>query len=152
MRRGYNLDSAQQLEFGKHIKSLRLNSHKTQSEVAEDVGVSVGYISTLESGTRNPPTVHVLEKLAKSFKVSEKDLKAAAGYFNEDKIGNLDKDRIDWGFQLACKDPIFEFGKSNIYKPMSLETKVFIIELYEKATGRKILTTDEVNKSRGLDE
>src|SRR5690606_29578842 len=114
------LDSAQQIEFGKFLRALREKAQKTQSEVAEAVGISIGYVSTLESGTRNPPTPKVLAKLAHVYNIEEDKIKSAAGYFNEDKLGKLERERIDWAFEAACRDPKFSFGEGNLYKPMSL--------------------------------
>ena len=40
------------ITIGKKLKDARLNHKMTQSELAEELGVSVGYISQVESGDK----------------------------------------------------------------------------------------------------
>ena len=43
-----------QLQFGRHIRQLRMANGLTQEEVAQRVGVHVTYLSGIERGLRNP--------------------------------------------------------------------------------------------------
>lgn len=40
------------ISVGKKIKDARLNQNLTQSELADELGVSIGYISQVESGDK----------------------------------------------------------------------------------------------------
>ena len=42
------------VQFGHHLKAVRLESGLTQADVANRLGVSKGYISRLESGKARP--------------------------------------------------------------------------------------------------
>jgi len=57
----------------KRIKKYRNDKGLTQEDLAEKVGVSRVYIGYVEQG-RNTPSLEVLEKIAKSFKVDVGDL------------------------------------------------------------------------------
>ena len=43
-----------QLQFGRHIRQLRMANGLTQEQVAQRVGVHVTYLSGIERGLRNP--------------------------------------------------------------------------------------------------
>ena len=54
--------------LGLKIKEIRKQRHITQQELADVVGLDIGYISKLEVG-RNFPKIGTLEKIAKALDV-----------------------------------------------------------------------------------
>lgn len=59
--------------LGKNIRQERKRLNLTQEDLAERVGISRAYMGYIEQG-RNAPSLEVLQKIAKSLKVSLKDL------------------------------------------------------------------------------
>lgn len=57
------------VEFGKHLRKLRLEKGWTQEELADKAGMHFTYIGQIERGIRNPSLVN-LEKLAKALGIS----------------------------------------------------------------------------------
>lgn len=57
----------------KRIRKFRHEAEMTQEDLAEKVGVSRVYIGYVEQG-RNTPSLDILEKIAKSLKVSIRDI------------------------------------------------------------------------------
>ena len=56
-------------EPGAVLKRLREGRGLTQLELAKTAGVAQGYISALEAGQKNNPSVAVMRKLAKALNV-----------------------------------------------------------------------------------
>jgi XRE family transcriptional regulator of biofilm formation len=46
------------------IREYRLQKGMTLKELADKVGISVGYLCHLEKGTRENPSINVIEKIA----------------------------------------------------------------------------------------
>lgn len=59
--------------LGEKVKFYREQRKLYQVELADIVGVSTGYIGSIEQGIRSP-SLKLLKKLAKALKVSPKDL------------------------------------------------------------------------------
>lgn len=59
--------------LGEKIKYFRKQRNLFQVELADLVGVSTGYIGSIEQGVRSP-SLRILSKIAKALKVSPKDL------------------------------------------------------------------------------
>ena len=59
--------------FAEKIKFYRNNRRLYQVELADIVGVSTGYIGSLEQGIRSP-SLGLLKKIAKALKISPKEL------------------------------------------------------------------------------
>lgn len=47
--------------FGSSLRDIRRGTHKTQVQLAKELGVSVSYVSLLERGERNPPLSRLLQ-------------------------------------------------------------------------------------------
>lgn len=45
---------------------------------------------------------------------------------------------IDEAYQVVLHDPAYKFG-ANVHGPMTQEIKRFIVQMYEKAMGKKLL-------------
>jgi transcriptional regulator with XRE-family HTH domain len=55
-------------DFGKRLRSIRLERKFTQEEFAELVGISVDFLSLIERGI-NSPSFEVLEQISKALKL-----------------------------------------------------------------------------------
>ena len=63
-----------------------------------------------------------------------------AGYLDEPEVKMSDQERIEWAFKCVTTDPQYQFGTSLAASAeLTLEAKRFIIEVYEKATGKKLM-------------
>jgi len=60
-------------DFGKRIKSIRLERKLTQEQFAELVDISVDFLSLIERGL-NSPSFEVLEQMAHSLKMPVREL------------------------------------------------------------------------------
>lgn len=59
--------------FGRKLRAYRKLKHWTQSELADQVGVSIAIIGSLERGTRRP-TADLVRKFQEVLQVSEQEL------------------------------------------------------------------------------
>lgn len=59
--------------FGKKVQFYRKQRKLYQVELADIVGVSTGYIGSIEQEVRTP-SLKLLKKIAKALKISPKDL------------------------------------------------------------------------------
>ncbi len=62
------------IEFGKHLKSLRSEKKITQEELAYLAQLEYKYIQRLESKKPSSPTLNTVEKLAKAFNITVSQL------------------------------------------------------------------------------
>jgi transcriptional regulator with XRE-family HTH domain len=58
--------------FGKAVRKYRVDRGETQFEVASALGVSVAFLSAIETGKKNVPN-ELLEKIVTHFELSEED-------------------------------------------------------------------------------
>lgn len=124
--------------FGEYMKSLRLKVRMSLREVERESGVSNAYIAQIERGDRPPPSAEILKKLAPVYNVPVRDLLKAAGYWDEDKPSLTEEEEVEMAFQFVMNDPRYRSG-TRLSGPLPTEVKMFIVEMYEKATGKKLL-------------
>ena len=125
--------------FGEFLKELRSRKDVTLKQVEEGTGMSNAYISQLETGTRRRlPAPAKLKALADYFNVTIKELLEKAGYVESGPIEVTLEEKIDKAFAHVISDPDFKFG-TRVKGEYDLDAKRFIIEMYEKATKRKLL-------------
>ena len=125
-------------KFGTYLRTLRKQKGLTLKRVEKSAQVSNAYISQIERGLRNPPHPEILNRLAKVYEVPARELMAAAGYLAEDaEMENRRK--IDQAFNHVVSDPAYAHGTRLKGTHISPEAKRFIVEMYEKITGRKLL-------------
>lgn len=74
----YVLDMVGEITLGRHLYSLRKASKQTLIKVAEEIDMSMSYLSDLERG-RTDPSLATLRKLAKHYKTSLSDIFKALG-------------------------------------------------------------------------
>lgn len=125
-------------ELGNYLRQLRTQKRLSLRKVQELSGVSGSYLSQVEQRKRQP-TADLLKKIASTYGTSVKDLLTRAGYLNEPEVRMGEQDRIEWAFQCVLSDPDYKFGTSLMTSALTLEAKRFIVEVYERATGRKLL-------------
>jgi len=76
--------------------------------------------------------------LADYFNVTIKELLEKAGYVESGPIEVTLEEKIEKAFAHVISDPDFKFG-TRVKGEYDLDAKRFIIEMYEKATKRKLL-------------
>ena len=103
-------------------------------------GISDPYLSNIETGSRKPGP-RVLKKLASLYGVSAHELLSRAGHL-EDPYGSGGEDEMEVererAFQYVLADRRFRFG-TRPAGPLTVDAKRFIVEMYEKLTGKNLL-------------
>jgi len=125
--------------FGNYMRRLRKAKGLTLKQVETQAKVSNAYISQIERGLRRPPHPDILKRLAKTYDVQHRELLVAAGYLEEDSAEVTRRRQIEEGFQHALTDPNFKYGTRLRGTHVSLDTKRFIVEMYEQLTQRNLL-------------
>jgi transcriptional regulator with XRE-family HTH domain len=123
------------------MRSLREGQKLSVREAAAKSGVSVSYITQIENERRKTPSPEVLKKLAPAYNVPVRDLLKAAGYMDdirEVKPALSDEEEVERAFQYVVTDPRYQSG-TRVTGPITTEVKRFVVEMYEKATGKKLL-------------
>jgi len=124
--------------FGEYIRTLRLEQKLSLREVEQMAGVSNSYLGLIERGQRPAPGAEILKKLAPIYNVPVRDLLGAAGYLKDETISLSDEEEVDMAFKYVMNDPRYKSG-TRIRGGLTTEVKRFIVEMYEKATDKKLL-------------
>jgi transcriptional regulator with XRE-family HTH domain len=121
------------------LRELRRRSRLTLRAVEQATGGAVSnvYLSQLENEQRTDPNPRVLVALARVYGVTSTLLFERAGYLTEPDISELDV-----AFRQVLADPTFQFG-TRFQGDLDSEAKRFVIELYQRATGKKLLVDDQ---------
>jgi len=125
--------------FGSYMRRLRKARGLTLKQVESQAKVSNAYISQIERCLRRPPHPDILKRLAKVYDVEHRDLLIAAGYLEEDSAETAKRRQIEEAYEHVRTDPTFKQGTRLKGTHVSLETKRFIVEMYEKLTHRNLL-------------
>jgi HTH-type transcriptional regulator, competence development regulator len=120
-----------------YLHNVRKERGLSLKKVEKAAGVSNAYLSQLERGLRNPPHPDILKKLARVYEVPLSELLAAAGYAEDEK--GITRNQIEQAFQHVVTDPKYRHGTRLKSAALSLDAKQFIVEMYEKMTGRNLL-------------
>jgi transcriptional regulator with XRE-family HTH domain len=112
-------------DFGDYLRSLREQQRLSLRDVAAKTGVSISYITMIEHSKRKPPGPEVLKKLALSYK----EVKSVLSIETE----------VEMAFNYVMSDPRYHSG-TRLSGPMTTDVKRFVVEMYEKATGKKLLS------------
>ena len=110
----------------------------TLKQVEGVSGVSNAYISQLERGHRKSPHPDILKGLSKAYGIPVEDLLRAAGYLEAKPQREPTPEEIERRYALVVSDPQFQHGTRLKGSTLSLRAKRLIVELYEKATNRKL--------------
>ncbi len=125
-------------DFGNYLKSLRNNQKLSLREVEAKGGLSASYLAQIEQGRRRPPGPDILKRLAPVYDVPVRDLLKAAGYLEEGGETLSDEEEVELAFKYVMSDPRYKSG-ARVKGELTTDVKRFIVEMYEKATGKKLL-------------
>ena len=125
--------------LGEFLRDLRGEkwSLRDVERLTEGV-VSNAYLSQLEQGKRLEPGPRYLAALAKAYEVPVQTLFEKAGYADEPPPSE-----VDIAFKQVLADPTFQFG-TRFHGELDESSKRVIIELYERATKKKLLKDEEI--------
>jgi len=124
--------------FGEYLRTLRLEQKLSLREAEKLSGVSNSYLGLIERGQRPIPGADILKKLAPVYDVPARDLMRSAGYLKDEDVSLSEEDEVDMAFKFVMNDPRYKSG-TRIRGGLNVEIKRFIVEMYEKATGKKLL-------------
>ena len=125
-------------DFGEYLRGLRTEQRFSLREVGKRAGVSISYLNQIEQGKRRLPGVGILKKLAPVYNVPIRILLRVAGYLEEGTIELSEEEEVEMAFQYVMNDPRYKSG-TRIKGGLTTEIKRFIVEMYEKATDKKLL-------------
>ncbi|WP_082235938.1 helix-turn-helix domain-containing protein [Halobacillus massiliensis] len=72
-------------EIGERIKTIRKDRGLSINKFAKQAGVSKSYVSNIERGVQENPSLGVLDKMASTLNVSIQDLLSGEGYIRQKK-------------------------------------------------------------------
>lgn len=124
--------------FGEYLRTLRREKKLSLREAGRLSGVSSSYLGLIERGQRPVPGAEVLKKLAPIYDVPIRDLLNAAGYLKDEKVSLSEEEEVELAFKYVMSDPRYKSG-TRIKGGLTTDVKRFIVEMYEKATGKKLL-------------
>ena len=122
-------------EIGPLLKRLR--GPLSLRDVTRRAGVSSSYLSEIERGERQPGP-NVVRKLAGLYRVDEADLLKRAGHGPQPDPHGDDALEVERAYRYVLDDPHFRVG-TRPDGPLTLNSKRFIVEMYQKLTGRRLL-------------
>ena len=103
-------------------------------------GVSNAYLSQVEKGLRHPGA-RLLRRLAAFYGVGIQELFRKAGYLDRE-VEEQEVDEatdVERAYRYVLSDPVFRVG-TRPRGPLSTESKRFIVELYERYSGKRLLS------------
>lgn len=123
--------------IGRMLKRLR--GDMSLRGVQRISGISNAYLSQIEKGLRQPGP-KVLRRLAALYGVGVQELLRKAGYLDgEGEEPEVDETaEVERAYRYVLDDPVFRVG-TRPRGPLSLESKRFIVELYERWSGKRLL-------------
>ena len=124
--------------FGEYLRTLRLEQKLSLREAEKLSGVSNSYLGLIERGQRPIPGADILKKLAPVYNVPVRDIMRAAGYLKNEDVSISEDDEVEMAFNFVMNDPRYKSG-TRIKGGLTTDIKRFIVEMYEKATGKKLL-------------
>ena len=105
-------------------------------------GISNAYLSQIEKGERDPGP-KLLKRLAALYGVGVQELLRKAGYLDrggeEGEEPEVDETaEVERAYQYVLADPVFRVG-TRPRGPLSIDSKRFIVELYERYSGKRLV-------------
>ena len=129
-------DTAEAAEdFGSLLRRLR--GRVSLREVTRRTGVSSSYLSQIERGEKRPGA-NLLRKLADLYRVDPDDLIRRAGHGSQPDPFSDEAMDVERAYRFVLDDPAFRVG-TRPDGPMTVNAKRFIVEMYEKFTGKRLL-------------
>ena len=125
-------------DFGQYLKTLRQEHNLSLRDVGVKATISSSYLAQIEQGRRRPPGPDILKRLAPVYDVPVRDLLKAAGYLEDTETSLSDEEEVELAFRYVMRDPRYKSG-ARVKGKLTTDVKRFIVEMYEKATGKKLL-------------
>jgi transcriptional regulator with XRE-family HTH domain len=121
--------------LAEYLRGLRQAAGMTLRDVEQASGEAVSnvYLSQLENGRRTDPNPRYLVALAQVYGVPAELLFEKAGYVTPPQPS-----AVEIAFRQVLADSSFKFG-TRFKGELDDEGKRFVIELYERATGKRLL-------------
>jgi HTH-type transcriptional regulator, competence development regulator len=123
----------------KGVPRISILGNDTDAPVTGVEANRFGGKTEIERGLRNPPHPDILKRLAKAYDLAHRELLVAAGYLEEDSAETAKRRQIEEAYEHVRTDPTFKQGTRLKGTHVTLETKRFIVEIYEKLTQRNLL-------------
>lgn len=122
-------------DFGTLLRRLR--GGLSLRDVNRLCGVSGSYLSQIERGDRMPGR-NLVRKLAEAYDVDPDELLKRAGHTGQPAPNSREALDVERAFQYVLADPDFRVG-TRPDGPLSVSAKRFIVEMYERFTGKRLL-------------
>lgn len=137
--------------LGEFIKELRKEKGYTLREVAEKTGISNTYISNLENGVKDSPSMETLFKLSRALDVNYTQLLEKSGYINEkDNILTKDEEKAFEAAAFLQSSEELHLIYQQLEKSKSVEERTELLnrkERLEKRISKKWNHYDEIYKN-----
>ena len=132
-------DDPQDLEGNEEIGPLlkRLRGSLSLRDVNQRTGISSSYLSQIERGERMPGR-NMVGKLAAVYNVDPDELMKRAGHTGQPDPNSNEVLEVERAYRYVLADPQFRVG-TRPDGPLSLSAKRFIVEMYERFTGKRLL-------------
>ena len=117
--------------------AVGLREEHSLRDVQRLTGVSSSYLSLIKRGDRRPG-VNLLNKLAILYGVDPNELLRRARRLGSGDPRDDEPLEVERAYQYVMADPVFRVG-TRPDGPMSLKTKRFIVEMYERYTRKRLL-------------
>ena len=115
----------------------RLRGELSLRDITRRAGVSSSYLSQIERGDRKPGA-NLVRKLADLYNVDAGELLKRAGHGPQPDPYSDEMMDVERAYRFVLDDPQFRVG-TRPDGPLSLSAKRFIVEMYEKLTGKRLL-------------
>ena len=115
----------------------RLRGDLSLRDVTKRIGVSSSYLSQIERSDRKPGT-NVIRKLADLYNVDADELLKRAGRDSHIDPFSDEAMEVERAYQYVLADPVFRVG-TRPDGPVTLKTKRFIVEMYERFANKRLL-------------
>ncbi len=126
-------------EFGRYLANVRMQAGLSQEEMERKTGLKKSYINSLEQGAVKQPGSDKINKIVIGYKLQEEEV-LAVYYRDQDEDAANEHRHLNNILDRIRKDKTLkEFALRAFSEEMGIETKKFIIKLYEKATGKKLI-------------
>ena len=134
-----DLEERREIEGDDAIGPLlrRLRGDLSLRDVTGRIGVSSSYLSQIERGDRQPGS-NVVRKLAYLYNVDAEELMKRAGRDPYIDPYSDEAMEVERAYQYVLADPVFRVG-TRPDGPITLKTKRFIVEMYERFANKRLL-------------
>ena len=115
----------------------RLRGELSLRDITRRAGVSSSYLSQIERGDRKPGA-NLVRKLADLYNVDAGELLKRAGHGPQPDPYSDEAMDVERAYRFVLDDPQFRVS-TRPDGPLTINAKRFIVEMYEKLTGKRLL-------------